>query len=296
MELNNKKLLNEYTLMIEKQLKEYTKDISIPQASVLNAMEHSLSAGGKRIRPILVLEFYKLCCGKGNVLHIACAIEMIHTFSLIHDDLPCMDDDDFRRGKPSCHKAYGEAVALLAGDALATIPYEIITSEAINHNISFESAIKVIQELSKSVGVSGMIGGQVIDIEYEAKPITKETLILLDNLKTGALIKASCTIGCILANASEEQIAFAQNYAEKIGLAFQIIDDILDVTSTFEKLGKPLNSDEKKNKTTYVTLFGLEKAKEIAEKLTNEALCVLNNFENNSFIVELTKMLLERNN
>lgn len=297
MNSENRKILTDYCYLIDNKLREYmTVYDSLPQANVVKAMAHSLSAGGKRIRPVLLLEFYKICGGKGDVLPVACAVEMIHTFSLIHDDLPCMDDDDFRRGKPSCHKAYGEAIALLAGDALATMPYQIIADEAIMGNISYEKATKAIFELSSMVGVDGMIGGQVLDIEYEGKPMPEDILVALQSMKTGALISASCVMGCILAGADDKKIDYARQYAACLGQAFQIIDDILDVTSSFEKLGKPINSDESNHKTTYVSLFGLEKSKQIAERLTNEALKMLENFDNTSFLVDLTKMLLSREN
>ncbi len=292
----NAEMLKSYGLEIDNSLNNYFINATeYKQANVLRAMQHSLSAGGKRIRPVLMLEFYKVCGGKGNILPVACAIEMIHTFSLIHDDLPCMDNDDFRRGKPSCHKAYGEAMALLAGDALATLPYNIISEEAIKGNITLESAVKAIAVLSQAVGVEGMIGGQVLDMEYEGKPVTSEILISLQSMKTGALIKASCVIGCILAGADENAIHRAGRYAECLGQAFQIVDDILDVTSSFEELGKPLGSDAENNKSTFVSVFGLDESKKIAQKLTYEALKELEYFENNSFLVELTQMLLERN-
>ncbi len=297
MNSENKQILTDYWEKINNKLNEYMSiDDELPQENVIKAMEHSLSAGGKRIRPVLVMEFYKMCGGKGDVLPIACAVEMIHTFSLIHDDLPCMDNDDFRRGKPSCHKAFGEAIALLAGDALATMPYQVITDEAIKGNISYESAAKVVNELATMVGIDGMIGGQVIDLENEGKQMTEGILVNLNSLKTGALISASCVIGCLLAGADKKKIDYARQYAASIGQAFQIIDDILDVTSSFEKLGKPINSDESNNKTTYVTLFGLEKSKEIAMRLTEHALKMLGNFENTAFLVDLTKMLLNREN
>jgi len=297
MNSENKQILTDYWEKINNKLNEYMSiDDELPQENVIKAMEHSLSAGGKRIRPVLVMEFYKMCGGKGDVLPIACAVEMIHTFSLIHDDLPCMDNDDFRRGKPSCHKAFGEAIALLAGDALATMPYQVITDEAIKGNISYESAAKVVNELATMVGIDGMIGGQVIDLENEGKQMTEGILVNLNSLKTGALISASCVIGCLLAGADKKKIDYARQYAASIGQAFQIIDDILDVTSSFEKLGKPINSDESNNKTTYVTLFGLEKSKEIAMRLTEHALKMLGNFENTAFLVDLTKMLLDREN
>lgn len=288
--------LKNYALMVEERLSVLLAEREIPQNNVIRAAKHSLSSGGKRIRPVLLLEFYRLCGGKADVLNIACAIEMIHTFSLIHDDLPCMDNDDFRRGNPSCHKAYGEAVALLAGDALATLPYEIISGEALSGNIEPLTAIRLINVLTKSVGIDGMIGGQIIDMESEGGNISKEALIFQDSLKTGALIRSACVMGCILAGADEYIIKQATIYAEKIGLAFQIVDDILDVTSTFEKLGKPISSDKRQNKTTYVTLFGLEKAKNEAKRLTDEALCILDSFENSGFLKDLTLMLLDRNN
>ncbi len=290
----NNLILKDYINKIEDYLNSYFKNFTDLQKNVTDAMTYSLMAGGKRIRPVLILEFYKMCGGKNNILPIASSIEMIHTFSLIHDDMPCMDNDDYRRGKLSCHKKYGESIALLAGDALNTLPFEIISSEAINGNISAEDAVKVIQEISKSVGVNGMIGGQVIDIEHDGKPINIDILKKLDSLKTGALIKSACKIGCILAGADDDKINSADKHAENIGVDFQIIDDILDVTSTFEKLGKPINSDENQNKSTFVSLYGLEKSKSIAEELTENALKELDNFKNNSFMKDLTEMLLIR--
>lgn len=295
MKKDNNLILEEYASKINESLFEFTKNKDSIQKSVIDAAEYSLSAGGKRIRPVLMLEFYKMCGGKNNVQNIAAAIEMTHTFSLIHDDLPCMDNDDFRRGKPSCHKAFGEATALLAGDTLAVLPYEIISNEALSGSISPLTAIKLINELAHSVGVFGMIGGQIIDIESESKEVTEETLVLRDSLKTGALIECSCVMGCILADADEGKISLARKYAEKIGLAFQIIDDILDVTSSFEQLGKSINSDSKQNKTTYVTLYGLEKSKHIAANLTSEASEILDEFNENEFLKWLTHMLFERN-
>lgn len=297
MKQENKKKLDEYIFIINDKLHDFTANKQFLQGDVIKAMEHSLSAGGKRIRPILILEFCRLCGGNPiEILPIACSMEMVHTFSLIHDDLPCMDDDDLRRGLPSCHKVFGEAIALLAGDALSTLPFEIIAEQAEKNIISSKTAIKVISELSKAIGINGMIGGQVIDIQNENIEISIDDLILLHSLKTGALIKAACRIGCILGNANEEQLKKATEYAEKLGLSFQIIDDILDVSGTAEELGKPIGTDEKHSKTTFVSLYGLEKAKTLAETLTNEALQSLSFFENNDFLFELTKMLLARRN
>ncbi len=295
MKKENEVLMDEYINKIENYLENsFTIKNSCIQKDIVDAMKYSLSAGGKRIRPILVLEFYKMCGGKEDILPIACSVEMIHTFSLIHDDLPCMDDDDYRRGKLSCHKKYGEALALLAGDNLATLPYEIISDAAFNGIISFETATKVIKELTSSVGYNGMIGGQVIDLISEDKFIDAKTLTNLDLLKTGALIKTSCVIGCILANASKDKINKAIKFAENLGIAFQIIDDILDVTGSFELLGKPINSDNECKKSTYVSIFGLEEAKKKANELTQNAMSFLTGFDDNQFITDLTMMLLER--
>ncbi|MDE5558376.1 MAG: polyprenyl synthetase family protein, partial [Ruminococcus sp.] len=224
----------------------------------------------------------------------ACAIEMIHTFSLIHDDLPAMDDDDLRRGKPSCHKAFGEAMAILAGDALSVLPFEIIADDT---ELSPEQKIKIISALAKATGKSGMIGGQVIDMENEQRnDVDKENLRNMYRNKTGQLIAVSCVMGCICAGADEEIINLSAEYGYKLGLAFQIIDDILDVTASTEEIGKPAGSDKEENKTTFVTLYGVEKAQEIADKITAEALECLEKTGNNSFLAELTERLLQRKN
>ena len=261
------------------------------QNELVEAMWYSLMAGGKRIRPLLTLEFCRM--GGGNVdnaLSAACARELIHTFSLIHDDLPCMDNDDMRRGKPSCHKAYGEDIALLAGDALLNYAYELISED---NNISYEIRINLISDLSKSVGVNGMIGGQVIDTTYSGE-FNEKVLLDMYNLKTGALLKTACRMGCIAANADNVKIKFAEEYAEKLGLAFQIIDDILDVCGDEKLLGKPIGSDEECGKVTYVSLNGIEKARAFAKRLTDEALRILEEFENNDLLKELTRYLLNR--
>lgn len=261
------------------------------QNEVVDAMWYSLMAGGKRIRPVLTLEFCHVCGGDvQSALSAACAIEMIHTFSLIHDDLPCMDDDDMRRGKPSCHKAYGEAMALLAGDALLNYAYELI---AVDDNISYETRIKLISDLSKAVGVSGMIGGQVIDTTYDGE-FDEKTLLDMYSMKTGALLKTACKMGCIAAQADEHKIKCAEIYAEKLGLAFQIIDDILDITGDEKILGKPIGSDAEGGKKTYAVLNGIEKSRTFARKLTDEALKILDEFENNKLLKELTRYLLNR--
>lgn len=292
---NNKLLMQAYIEKIEDKLAEFTQDKPEIQGIVSEAMEYSLSAGGKRLRPILMLEFYRMCGGNDldSILEIACSVELIHTYSLIHDDLPCMDDDDFRRGKPSCHKAFPEDIALLAGDALNTLAFEVISEAAIAGKIPAEKAVMLISVLSKAAGKDGMVGGQVIDLQTENEEINIQTLNLLQSKKTGALIEAACVMGVILSG-KFEFIPAAADYAQAVGRAFQIVDDILDVTGTFEELGKPIGSDEDQHKNTYVTLLGLERSQQIAKQLTVQALSSLSQFSNNEFLYELTNDLLER--
>lgn len=291
----NNKLLNDYTKLIEDNLFKYTKvthHLSL-EKDVIEAMNYSLSAGGKRIRPILVLEFCKLCDGSlDKAINTAVAVEMLHTSSLIHDDLPCMDNDDFRRGKPSCHKQFNEWLAVLSGDNLMVKPFEIIAND---ESISPLTRVKIISSLSRATGFEGMIGGQVLDIQNETREhITEEILTRTCLEKTGALIQSACEMGCLCAEKNQEKIPFAIEYAKNVGLAFQIVDDILDVIGSEELLGKPIGSDEEQHKTTFVTLFGLEGAKHRAEIYTEKALKSLENFENSSFLIDLTKYLLVR--
>lgn len=289
-----KKTLNEYISFTESTLKKFSYKNKLGlQSSVADAMDYSLEAGGKRIRPVLVLAFCHMCGGDyRKAAAPAAAIEMIHTFSLIHDDLPCMDNDDFRRGKPSCHKKFGEACAVLAGDALAIRPFQVIAESELNDSMK----IKLIAELACSSGAEGMIGGQIIDMENEQRStVNGENLRMMYALKTGRLIKTSCVMGCIAAEASDEQVKNAEEYAHCLGLAFQIIDDILDVTGVEAALGKPIGSDAEENKTTFVTLYGIENAREEAVKLTDKAMKILGRFDNNEFLIELTKYLLDRN-
>lgn len=244
--------------------------------AVSQAMRYSVRNGGKRIRPALVLEFCKVCGGDENkAMAFACALEMIHTYSLIHDDLPCMDDDDYRRGKPSCHVAFGEANALLAGDGLLTLAFET----AAKSELSADKTVKGILELSKAAGILGMIGGQVMDLENEGKKVCVEALEKTDHLKTGELIRVACVLGCIAAGADDEKIKAAEKYAAGIGLAFQIVDDILDVVGDEKLLGKPIGSDKENEKSTYVSAFGLEGSREKVSLLTKEAKEALSAFE-----------------
>lgn len=271
-----KTYLKKYADSFEEALSLFYSDNNESYKIVLDAMSYSLRLGGKRIRPYLLRQFYLLCGGENNSsINFEVAIESIHTYSLIHDDLPCMDDDDMRRGKPSCHKKYGEAYALLAGDGLLTEAFGIA---AKTKNIDSSLVVKALSVLSELSGVKGMIGGQTIDLLSEGKTVCEEVLREICALKTGALIKSACTIGCILANASENEILAATKYAECLGLAFQIEDDILDCIGDEQKLGKPIHSDEDNNKSTFVTVFGIERCREKVARLTEEAKNALNVF------------------
>ncbi len=260
---------------------------------VREAMLYSLKIGGKRIRPIILLEFYKVC-GKNdnNAIKFATALEMIHTYSLIHDDLPCMDNDDFRRGKPSCHKVYGEGLAVLAGDALLTEAFSVaLTTKGIEEE-NINRALKVLAECS---GINGMIGGQVIDTDESNIFTDIDKLQEMHILKTGALIRSAAVIGCILADAGDK-VVHAEKFARNIGLAFQIVDDILDVCGDEKTLGKPINSDKKNNKNTFVTLLGLDNCKELVYKLTNDAISELKFFDGDTkFLTDLALYLAKRN-
>lgn len=295
MEQKHKDMMSVCISAIEENIRKYTVDNSgnPAQNRLTEAMRYSLEAGGKRVRPVLVTEFCRLCGGTPEMSAApAAAIEMIHTFSLIHDDLPAMDDDDFRRGRPSCHKAYTEAEAILAGDALSVLPFQIIADDPV---LSSEKKVKLISDLASSTAVQGMIGGQAIDIDNEKRnDVDEANLRYMYSLKTGALIRTSCRMGCIAAGADDETVRMADEYAKKLGLAFQIIDDILDVVSTTEELGKPVGSDEENNKTTFVTVMGIEKAKKEADTLTCEALEILNRFQDSDFLKALTAELLDR--
>lgn len=295
MEAKHKQRLEELAEAVEQQLLTYVQVTpeTQRQANVVEAMRYSLEAGGKRIRPVLVLEFCRLCGGtQEQAMAAACAIEMIHTFSLIHDDLPEMDNDDFRRGKPSCHKAFGHAVALQAGDALSTAAFGVLIDDPV-----LEPSVKVqlLHILAEVTGAAGMIGGQIMDMAYEVRSdVTLEEQEAMCAAKTGALIRGACRLGCMAASASAEQTALADQYGAKLGLAFQIVDDILDVTSTSEILGKPVGSDAEEGKTTFVTLLGLEQARQRATALTEEAQTLLKQFPDHGFLMDLTTELLMR--
>lgn len=290
-EFEFKNIISNDIQLVEKSMNDFLPNTKDGQSSVVNAMRYSLSNGGKRIRPILALEFAKACGGsRDDCLPFACAVEFVHTYSLIHDDLPCMDNDDFRRGKPSCHKEYSEATALLAGDALLTHAFEIISS----CDLSDDKKTAAVSLLAQNSGACGMIGGQVIDLIFEDGEPSIRDLLSVYKLKTGALISAACLLGCISAGATEAQLRAASKFAYALGIAFQIQDDILDMTGDQETLGKPVGSDEENNKTTYAKIKGIEKAKEDVKKLTASAVSQLDNFENSDFIKLLALSLINR--
>lgn len=265
-----------------------------PSKRVIEAESYSLLAGGKHIRAILCLEFYKLFGGKNNVDQIASCLELVHTFSLIHDDMPEMDNDDLRRGKPSCHIAFDNATALLAGDGLAILPYEIISSMAKDNMISCEVAVKLINLLATSSGNSGMISGQMMDLLGEKQPLDREQIARMYKCKTGALIKCSCLFGAVLANADEDMLTDAAVYADNVGLAFQLVDDLLDVTSTNDVLGKPVGSDASKHKNTLLNFVGSETASRIINDATENAVAAIKKYGNSDFLVWLAYELSTR--
>lgn len=280
---------------IDERLERYMDDVSV-SSKVKDAMKYSLMSGGKRIRPYLLLEFYSVCGGVDDIaMPFACALEMIHTYSLIHDDLPCMDDSDMRRGRPSNHTTFGEDFALLAGDGLLTKAFEVVSDVDVFDKCDAKSVLRCIYLLSKAAGVEGMIFGQEIDILSENKILSEQELQLMDQKKTGELIIVAAMIGCTLAGVSESHMSAAKKYAEAVGLMFQIVDDILDVTANSDEVGKPVGNDDKNNKSTYVSIYGLEKSKKKVYDLTNIAIGALNGFEGDvGGLKELVKMLAER--
>ncbi len=281
---------------IEAVIKKYLPEEKGYQKNVIEAMNYSILAGGKRLRPMLMQETYRMFGGKSDVIEpFMAAIEMIHTYSLIHDDLPAMDNDDYRRGRKTTHVIYGEAIGILAGDGWLNYAFETATlaleREPENRNVG-----KALRVLAKKAGIYGMVGGQTVDIETDQKnEVTREQLNFIYQLKTGALIEASMLIGAILAGATKNEQDVIEQVAAKIGLAFQIQDDILDVTGTSEILGKPAGSDAKNGKATYVTYEGIEKAKNDVEKISDEAIQKLKSLVvRNEFLIQLLITLIHR--
>ena len=287
---------NQYLSRIEEALTSYLPAKDCLQKDVIEAMEYSLLAGGKRIRPTLTLEFCRVCGGDVQAaMPFACAVEMIHSYSLIHDDLPCMDNSDLRRGRPANHIQYGEDIALLAGDGLLTLAFETALSPESIKLAGAQRGAEAARLLAKAAGAEGMVGGQVIDLQHENQRAPIEVLLEMDRKKTGALIQAAAQMGCAVAGADQKQREAAVEYAACVGLAFQIRDDILDVISDPETLGKPVGSDDKNEKSTYVSLLGMEKAQQLVNELTQQAESALSAFsEDTAFLREFAQSLANR--
>lgn len=294
-----KDTLLEKTEYAERVLASYLPKEEGHQKKVLEAMNYSATVGGKRLRPILMKECYELFGGEDDRIEpFMAALEMIHNYSLVHDDLPAMDNDEYRRGKKTTWTIYGDGMAVLAGDGLLNLAFETAASgfDTAKDEQQLRCVARAMQVLGRKAGIYGMIGGQAADIEAEGgKEVTEELLLFIHENKTAALIQAAMMIGAILAGADETAVAAMEKAAYNIGIAFQIQDDILDVTSTTEILGKPVGSDEKNNKLTYVTLHGLEESKKEVEKLSGEALSILRSFDKrNVFLEELVESLITR--
>ncbi len=285
---------NEYKKLVDAKLSEFFTPSGLSYDGLLESMRYSLTAGGKRIRPMLVLEFCRISGGDAKkALPVACAIEMLHTYSLIHDDLPCMDNDDLRRGKPTNHVVYGECTATLAGDALQAEAFGTIARS----ELSAESRINCVEILADAAGSDGMCAGQYLDMIGESKVLSEDELNDINSHKTGALLIAACRMGVAAAGGSDKMLDAAAQYGACVGAAFQIRDDILDVISTSEELGKPVGSDAQEHKNTYMALLGEAKCMEMIEKLTEQAKSVLKSaFEDTEFLCELADSMVTRKN
>lgn len=295
--MNFKEELKKYIDIVNNELQKYVKTKECPEQVLNESMGYSLMAGGKRLRPILVISAYKLF--KDDIektFKFAVAMEMVHTFSLIHDDLPAIDNDDYRRGKLTNHKQFNEATAILAGDSLLNSAYNIIIEDIANSEDEQEKAKKTKALYELSYGIDRMIAGEYVDTEYEGKQISSEYLEYMHENKTGALIKASVKIGAILAGATENDIENLNRYAEKIGLAFQIKDDILSEIGNQEELGKPVGNDRERGKCTYVTKYGLEVSQKMLDDIIDESIKIIENYNKNSeFLIELALYIKNRN-
>lgn len=286
----------EYTEYINKILNSVLPKNENTFSELYDAMNYSLSAGGKRIRPVLMKLAYEAVGGKENIDSYLCAIEMVHTYSLIHDDLPAMDNDDYRRGKLTNHKVFGEATAILAGDALLNDAFTIMLEDTLSSEGSIDK-LRAIKVLSMASGSSGMIGGQILDMRADQKEVTLEELNLIQMNKTGRLITAATKMGAILGGGSHREVDILEAYGQYVGKVFQIVDDILDETSTLEELGKPIHSDEKNKKKTYLNFYSVEECYAIAEEYTNKAIKLLGEVSGDtSLLEEIARELITRRN
>ena len=285
--------LKDRQTQLESYMQTLVPEESGPLARMMESMRYSLFAGGKRLRPILLMAAADAVGADGRrFLHSACALEMIHTYSLIHDDLPAMDDDDYRRGRLTNHKVFGDGMAILAGDGLLTLAFETLLTQP---EVSLENLARVAREVAQAAGPSGMVGGQAIDLGSEGQQPTPETMTLMHRLKTGALFRASLRAGAMLAGGSAEDVESLTDYAEQFGLAFQITDDILDVTGTEAVLGKPVGSDAKNHKATYVSIYSLPEARRMAKNAVDESIVALGRFGEKAWVLRsLSEYLLTR--
>lgn len=289
------KEMSTYVAHVNHVLSEYLPKREGYFKTIYDAMHYSLDAGGKRIRPILMQLSFEAVGGKGSIDAYLCAIEMIHTYSLIHDDLPAMDNDDYRRGKLTNHKVFGEAVAILAGDGLLSEAFRLMLKDVLAHG--GEERLYASYILSEACSVEGMIGGQVLDMESENKEVSLETLDMIHLNKTGAMIAAATKMGAVLGGGSPREISLFEAYGKYIGKVFQIIDDVLDTTSTIEELGKPIGSDAENSKTTYLSFYDIETCYEIAESLTAKAISLLEQVEGDTKLLEdIARKLIKRRN
>lgn len=294
--MNCKQILQQKAMEIEFYLQKALPEKQTYPSALFEAMRYSLFAGGKRLRPVLLLCACEMIGGeKEKAIPFACAIEMIHTYSLIHDDLPAMDNDDYRRGKLTSHKKFGEDMAILAGDALLHHAFETMTQACIKD--CSVATIKAMHAIAHGAGVYGMLSGQVVDVLSQGNAIDEKTMYFIHKNKTAAMLQAALKAGVLLGGATEQQAKIMEEAGEKIGVAFQIADDILDVTSTLEVLGKPVHSDEKNEKNTYVTMYGVEASQKMVEAFSQEAVCLLKTFGKEAdFLIELTRYLITRKN
>lgn len=289
--------LGKRTIIVNEALERLLPPVETYPRTIHEAVRYSLFAGGKRLRPVLALASAEILGGsQRDILPAACALELIHTYSLIHDDLPAMDNDDLRRGMPTCHKKYGEAMAILAGDALLTMAFELITLCPVTDVITPASLITVIAEISRASGTAGLVGGQVVDIMSTSSKVDEETLVYIHRCKTGAMYRASVRTGAILSGAGQKDLDNLTGYAEHLGMAFQIADDILDIVGDEKNIGKPVKSDIKNDKATYPAMYGIEEAARMARDQMEKALRSIDGYgEKADFLRELVKFVVNRN-
>ena len=294
--MNCKQILEQKAKQIDEYLEQYLPLEKEYPSIIFEAMRYSVFAGGKRLRPVLLFSACEALDGDiKKAIPFACAIEMIHSYSLIHDDLPAMDNDDYRRGMLTSHKKFGEAIAILAGDGLLHHAFEIMSDACVKY--CSNETVKALQAIAHGAGVFGMLSGQVTDVISEGKQIDEKTMYFIHKNKTAAMLQGALKAGTLLAGGTEQQVKMMEQAGEKIGVAFQIADDILDVTSTFQELGKPVHSDEKNEKNTFVTMYGIEASQKMVETLSEEAITIFQKFGKKAdFLIELTQYLMKRKN